>query len=143
MYKCNGTTQAGARCRRSVSVPDGFCTSHKHTEELDRMILDTVSCFKDHDPSQRACGHCCALTLPHCCECTDKRPKDIRDRSKHYCPLCKSRCAPVPPPRNHVAFHDPDADEEDNLLFHYFVNRYIDIYNRQGRRMDPQPFRNM
>ena len=133
MYKCSGTTQAGVRCRRSVSASDGFCASHKHAEELDRMILDTVSCFKDHDPSQRACGHCCALTLPHCCECTDMRPRDVRDRAKHYCRLCKPRCLPVPPPRNVVAFHDPDANEEDNLLFHYFVNRYMDFYNRRGR----------
>ena len=126
MYKCNGLTAVGARCRRNVVRKDGFCTSHVPKDD-DRLTLDTVPCFRDGDSTQRACGHSCALTLSHCCECTDKRPRDIRDRAKHYCRLCKPRCTPqsVPMPRRHV-FYDPFADDEDNAIFVFFVQHYAE-----------------
>lgn len=135
MYRCKGRTQEGRRCKRRLGTKDGYCPAHNDLPgmptEVDNLeIEDTIMCFKDDDPSQRLCGHCCALTLDRCCECMDLRPADAvpQDmRARGYCSKCKARFNErLPPPLPRVVFRNFVIDAADHraileqLLVHVF-----------------------
>jgi hypothetical protein len=135
MYRCKGITQVGRRCKRRIGEKDGYCPVHNDlpgmpTEVDNLKIIENIDCFKDDDPSQRSCGHCCAMTLDRCCECTDQRHSDAvpQDMRAHgYCSKCKVRFnTRLPPPSPRLVWHNFVIDAADHraiieqLLVHVF-----------------------
>lgn len=147
MYRCKGRTNDGRRCRRKLSVLDGFCPVHNDRPgvplEVETLTIDekSVECFRDDAPTEKTCGHACDLTAEKCCECSDDCPAELIDqRISRYCVECKARLAPPRPqrisavnrvgaPRNYVRYARrhlarEEEEEEDARVFAFFVAYY-------------------
>ena len=152
MYRCKGRTTDGKRCKRKLSVLDGFCPTHNDRLgvplEVDMLTIEEkpVECFKDEDPAVRDCGHHCDLTHDRCCACLDARPADTLNRATGYCAVCKTRLAKPAPapvaaraqaPRNYVRLYRNrrliEEEEEDNRIFRFFVAHYAAQARAEGR----------
>ena len=139
MYRCKGRSADGKRCKRKLTVLDGFCPTHNDRLgvplEADTLSIEEkpVECFRDMAPSSRPCGHACDLTAEKCCVCSDTRPADTKNKTGSYCPVCKIR-SPQPlreAPRNYVRYARrnrvrEEEEVENDRVFRIFIKHYID-----------------